>query len=204
VGSGRPSDRLRAIGIRQQGDPVLRAPCARFELPAEADQARRLRAELLHRMRLIHGIHPFVKGMGLAAPQIGVPRALAVVEPPAGEPITLLNPQVVNESADRDQQYEGCLSFFDVRGLVGRPLSIRVRCAAWDGGERLFTFDRGVARLAAHEIDHLEGRLYLDRLAPATRPVPLAEYEGTGAAWLYEAGEPDLTRHDRTSRPEDR
>jgi peptide deformylase len=185
VGPEQLSDQLRAIGIRQEGDPILREPCATFDLPREAAKARNLRAELLEYMDAIHSLYPFVKGMGLAAPQIGVARALAVVHPPDGDPITLLNPQVVCESRDRDQKYEGCLSFFDVRGLVSRPLSLQVQCATWDGENRLVTLTKGRARLAAHEIDHLHGTLYLDRLPPATSPVPLTDYGGTGATWQY-------------------
>ncbi len=185
VGPGRLSDRLRAIGIRQEGDPILREPCTTFDLPREAEKARDLHGELLGYMDLIHSLYPFVKGMGLAAPQIGVSRALAVVQAPDEEPITLLNPQVVRESGERDQKYEGCLSFFDVRGLVSRALCMRVRCATWDGEDQLMTLKQGVARLAAHEIDHLHGTLYLDRLSPATAPVPLTEYDGSGEAWRY-------------------
>ncbi len=185
MGPGRLSDRLRAIGIRQEGDPILREPCTTFDLPREAEKARDLHGELLGYMDLIHSLYPFVKGMGLAAPQIGVSRALAVVQAPDEEPITLLNPQVVRESGERDQKYEGCLSFFDVRGLVSRALCMRVRCATWDGEDQLMTLKQGVARLAAHEIDHLHGTLYLDRLSPATAPVPLTEYDGSGEAWRY-------------------
>jgi peptide deformylase len=185
VGPVRLSDRLRSIGIRQEGDPILREPCARFDLPREAERARQLRAELLDYIELIHSIYPFVKGVGLAAPQIGVARALAVVHPPDEEPITLLNPRVTAQSAERDQKFEGCLSFFDVRGLVSRPLSLQVSCATWDGRRRQMTLDLGLARLAAHEIDHLEGTLYLDRLPASRPPVPLTDYDGTGASWEY-------------------
>lgn len=77
------------------------------------------------------GGHPVVTGLagacdlqraGVAAPQIGISRAAAIVIPPdpGAEPLIMLNPQVISESAEADEQYEGCLSFFDVRGLVPR------------------------------------------------------------------------------------
>ncbi|MEU0247378.1 peptide deformylase [Streptomyces sp. NPDC006235] len=73
-------------------------------------------------------VHTFAKGMGIAAPQIGVGRAAAVVQPAAegAGAIVLLNPRVTAASEASDEQYEGCLSFFDVRGLVPRPLRITV------------------------------------------------------------------------------
>ncbi|WP_414642608.1 peptide deformylase [Actinocrinis sp.] len=68
--------------------------------------------------------------MGNAAPQIGIVRAVAIVRTAQGETITLLNPRVnprvIDESARTDEQYEGCLSFFDVRGMVPRPLALQV------------------------------------------------------------------------------
>ena len=64
--------------------------------------------------------------MGLAAPQINIGRAAAVIRTPDGETITLLNPRICDESAETDEQYEGCLSFFEVRGMVPRPLAIEV------------------------------------------------------------------------------
>jgi Polypeptide deformylase len=64
--------------------------------------------------------HVFSKGMGIAAPQIGISRAAAIVIPPdpGAEPVVMLNLAVISESAETDEQYEGCLFFFDVRGLV--------------------------------------------------------------------------------------
>ena len=64
--------------------------------------------------------------MGVAAPQLGIRRAAAVVRTPDDEYMTLLNPQIIGESAETDEQYEGCWSFFYVRGKVRRPLSIEV------------------------------------------------------------------------------
>jgi peptide deformylase len=84
-----------------------------------------------------------------------------------------------------DEQYEGCLSFFDYRGRVPRPLRIEVAHSKQDGGRQESTFERAVARLVAHEIDHLEGRLYSDHLPPGAELVPLGEYGDTGLPWQY-------------------
>nr|WTC07086.1 peptide deformylase [Streptomyces anthocyanicus] len=74
-------------------------------------------------MARIASVHTFAKGMGIAAPQIGIRRAAAVVQPaePGAGAIVLLNPRVIAASQETDDPYEGCLSFFDVRGLVPRP-----------------------------------------------------------------------------------
>src|SRR6185437_12424195 len=124
-----------------------------------AEDARSVIAELHAAIRRADTIHNFAKGMGVAAPQLGIRRAAAVVRTPDGEYITLLNPQVIGESAETDEQYEGCWSFFDVRGKVGRPLAIEVEHQEVDGGRRITTFTSAIARLAAHEIDHLFGVL---------------------------------------------
>jgi peptide deformylase len=123
--------------------------------------------------------------MGVAAPQVGIPRATAIVIPPdpGTEPVVMLNPQVIRESAETDEQYEGCLSFFDMCGLVPRPLHIEVACTRPDGQQHVLSLDNAMARLAAHEIDHLNGRLYTSRMLEGTRPIPVAEYRGTGSAW---------------------
>jgi peptide deformylase len=72
-------------------------------------------AQLASAMERVEKAHTFGKGMGIAAPQIGIGRAVALVRTPDGETITLINPRVIEE-APGDEQYEGCLSFFDVRG----------------------------------------------------------------------------------------
>jgi len=181
------SEKMRRLGIVQEGDPVLRERARPFQLPEEAEDARRIVAELQSAMERVAQVHVFGKGMGLAAPQLGISRAAAVIRPPHLEPITLLNPVVVEESGD-DEQYEGCLSFFDVRGLVPRPLVLHVEHQDIDGQRRITIFRRGDARLVAHEIDHLDGRLYTDRMRPGVSPIPVSEYRGTGTSWSYRSG----------------
>lgn len=181
-----PSERMREIGIAQRGDSILGEPAARFDLPAEADDARETCETLLAYLAPIKAAHAFGKGVGLAAPQIGVPRAAAVVEPPGGEPVVLFNPRVIDASPETDEQYEGCLSLFDVRGVVSRPLRIEVEHMDLDGQLRIAVFEHGAARLWAHEIDHLNGLLYTDRMDPEIAPIPVERYESAGEKWRYE------------------
>jgi peptide deformylase len=181
------SDRMRAAGIVQEGDPVLLATARPLDLPAEAEEACEVIDRLFAAMQRVREHHVFGKGMGLAAPQIGIDRAAAVVAPPDpdAEPVVLLNPRVVTESADTDEQYEGCLSFFDVRGLVPRPLRLEIEHTRLEGRQVIAVLEAGLARLAGHEIDHLYGRLYTDRMREGVRPIPVEEYRGTGQAWTY-------------------
>jgi peptide deformylase len=92
---------------------------------------------------------------------------------------------VVGASAETDEQYEGCLSFFDVRGLVARPLRLLVEHESYQGTRTITAFEQAMARLVGHEIDHLEGRLYADRMAPGTTLVPVEEYRDIGSPWRY-------------------
>lgn len=179
------SEQMQSIGIVQEGDPILTGTARLFDLPAEADDARRVIGQLVSSLERVAQVHNFVKGMGLAAPQIGIGRAAAVVRTPDGQTITLLNPRICDESAETDEQYEGCLSFFDVRGKVPRPLGIEVEHTDVDGNTRITVFERGMARLVGHEVDHLIGVLYRSRMRPGIEPIPVSEYQGTGRRWNY-------------------
>lgn len=184
----RPSQAMADLGIVQDPSPVLRRTARRFHLPVEADQAREVIAKLQDAAQKITTVHDFTgKGRGLAAPQLGIDAAAAVVYPPgAAEPIVLLNPTVVESSAETDMQYEGCLSFFDTRSRIPRPLTAHVEHTDLDGTQRIMGFDHGLARLILHEVDHLHGVLCKDHLPEGATPTPVEEYRGTGSAWQYQ------------------
>lgn len=184
----RPSEQMCNLGVVQHGAPILTEPARPFDLPAERDAAEQAVDALFASMERIAQVHPFAKGMGIAAPQIGLGRAAAVVQPAeqgAGA-IVLLNPRVTAASDETDEQYEGCLSFFDVRGLVPRPLHITVETTTLDGTTVTTVYERGLARLVAHEIDHLDGLLYLNRMRTGVELIPVEEYRQTGRTWAYE------------------
>jgi len=93
---------------------------------------------------------------------------------------------VVSESSEMDEQFEGCLSFFDYRGRVRRPLRIDVEHVGLGGSRQVTPYTHAMARLVAHEIDHLEGRLYSDRLGPGVGLVPVGKYDDSGLPWQYQ------------------
>ncbi|MFG2113577.1 peptide deformylase [Streptomyces sp. NPDC048718] len=187
MNQARPSEQMRDLGVVQDGAPVLAEPARAFDLPAEREAAEQTVEQMFTAMERIGQVHPFAKGMGLAAPQIGIGRAAAVVQPPGDAPaIVLLNPRITDRSSEADEQYEGCLSFFDVRGLVPRPLRITVETTTLDGQVVTTTYERGLARLIHHEIDHLDGLLYTARMRVGVAPIPVEQYRQTGSAWAYE------------------
>ncbi|MEV1005142.1 peptide deformylase [Nonomuraea sp. NPDC050202] len=179
------SDRMKAAGIVQAGHPILAATAEPFDLPADAGEAREVIDALFAALQRVREHHVFGKGMGLAAPQIGIGRAAAIVIPPDpdADALVLLNPRVTDACAETDEQYEGCLSFFDVRGMVPRPLTLEVEHTTLDGQTKITAFPYGLARLVAHEIDHLAGRLYTSRMREGVKPIPVEEYRGIGQPW---------------------
>jgi peptide deformylase len=183
----RASQRMRSVGIVQRGADLLRQPARHFDLPRDEAGARNAVLQLRATLDRLDALHEFRKGVGLAAPQIGLSWAAAIVRPPelGAEPVVLLNPRVVGESSNTDEQYEGCLSFFDQRGLVVRSLRIEVEHARYDGTRVITSFELAMARLVSHEIDHLEGRLYVDRMAAGAPLVPVEEYRQSGRPWVY-------------------
>ncbi|MFJ1758602.1 peptide deformylase [Kitasatospora sp. NPDC088134] len=184
----RPSDQMRDLGVVQEGAPILTEPAHPFDLPTERGATEQVVEKLFTTMERIGQVHPFAKGMGIAAPQIGIGRAAAIVQPaePGAPAIVLLNPRITDRSSETDEQYEGCLSFFDVRGMVPRPLRITVETTTLDGQLATTTYERGLARLVHHEIDHLDGLLYTAHMTAGVDPIPVEQYRQTGRAWAYE------------------
>ncbi|XKK40089.1 peptide deformylase [Nocardiopsis sp. ARC36] len=182
------SDRMRAAGIVQEGEEILTRTARPFRLPGEIEEAEEVVNQLHRAIQRVRDHHHFGKGMGLAAPQVGIDRAAAIVLPPNPDAaaVVLLNPTIISETGRADSQYEGCLSFFDVRGLVPRARSIEVEHTKMDGTTAITVFTDALARLVAHEVDHLHGMTYKDRMSEGTSPIPVEEYRGTGKSWSYD------------------
>ena len=126
---------------------------------------------LLDRMRATLAQNP---GVGLAAPQIGISRRVVLVvhgTRPAGKPTRVeayLNPRVEWASPEIDEDYEGCLSVGAGWGLVARPRSVKVSFDPFGGGARQTVELTGWdARIMQHEIDHLDGILFTDKMKGA-------------------------------------
>jgi peptide deformylase len=155
--------------IIRMGHPVLREPArplAREEIVSEA--TLRLVADM------IDTLHDY-GGIGLAAPQIGEPIRLAIVEIPEGGtrygevpgmPLTVfVNPVVTVLDPATKGYWEGCLSVPGLRGFVERPQKIRVGYLDLAGRDQTLELAGFLATVFQHEFDHLDGTLYIDRLA---------------------------------------
>jgi peptide deformylase len=145
-------------------DPRLKKSCR--PVAAVDDGLRRLIDDMFETMYAAPGV-------GLAAPQVGVDARIVVMDC-AGkdeprQPLALVNPEIVWASETLNEHEEGCLSIPDVFGPVTRPESVTVRFSTPAGGREERTFSGLWATCAQHEIDHLNGRLFIDYLGAARR-----------------------------------
>ena len=113
-------------------------------------------------------------GIGLAAPQVGILQRLIVLdcikeEGAAPRPIAMFNPKIVAASDDINVYEEGCLSIPEIYADVTRPEAVTVRWMDVNGAEQEDTFDGLWATCVQHEIDHLDGKLFIDYLSPLKR-----------------------------------
>jgi peptide deformylase len=147
--------------IRKLGDPVLRTralPVERFD--------RALRAEAKRMGEIMED----ALGVGLAATQVGILHRLFVYRvDPEGEVRTLVNPEIVEASAERESGEEGCLSIPYVHVEVERHLRVLVRAQDLKGRELQLGAEGLEARVIQHELDHLDGVLILDRISQEAR-----------------------------------
>ena len=155
---------MAVLPIRKIGDPVLRAkakPVENFNKKTE---------NLI--VNLIDTMHD-AEGLGLAATQIGVQLRAAVVEV-NGELLEIINPEVT-EKEGKEIAEEGCLSIPDRNGLVARPERIKLTAFDRHGEKYQKEFSGLAARAILHEIDHLDGVLFVDKMID---PSKLAGLEG--------------------------
>ncbi|MGB0953794.1 MAG: peptide deformylase [Planctomycetota bacterium] len=114
------------------------------------------------------------QGVGLAAPQVGLNIQLLVYNPTGSseekaEEKVLCNPKMVFKSREKEDGQEGCLSFPDVNGVVNRPIKVKVEALDLKGEKFELELEDWDARIFQHELDHLDGILFIDRMTPATK-----------------------------------
>ena len=144
---------MAKLQIRKVGDEALRKVCR----PVDTITPRVLTLldDMVETMRAANGV-------GLAAPQVGVLRRIVVIEVEPGEVIELINPKIIAFSGEQDGQ-EGCLSVPGRWGMVKRPMNVTVRAMNRKGEEVEITGHELLARCFCHELDHLDGALYIDK-----------------------------------------
>ncbi|MCC5850763.1 MAG: peptide deformylase [Verrucomicrobia bacterium] len=154
-------------GLRQQAEPVT----------VFDDKLLALSRDMVETMHAEAGI-------GLAGPQIGVPRRIFVMEippemdedetgarlnPDLNGPLVVVNPELLELSKNKEEMEEGCLSIPDIRGKVRRPVSVTLRFQDVEGRQREMRLQDLAARCAQHETDHLDGILFVDLLSQVKR-----------------------------------
>ncbi len=159
--------------ILRMGHPLLRQPAR--ELTEDEIAAPKLRVLVDDMVETLAD----AGGIGLAAPQIGVSLRLAIIRIPGGPsrygeieavPLTVyVNPEIEVIDAAEQGFWEGCLSVPGLRGFVKRPRAIRVRWRDLEGIEHKAEHAGFLATVFQHEFDHLDGRLYVDRLEDSTK-----------------------------------
>jgi peptide deformylase len=155
-----------AYEIRTYGDPVLKAKAA--EVVEIDGKVARLVDDMFATL------YKSDSGIGLAAPQVGVQKKIFVWDM-GEEPLVVINP-VIAESSGEWTYDEGCLSIPGLYVEMVRPKEVLMKGWSLDGEEVTFEADELAARLFQHEIDHLDGILMFDRMAPEQRREALGEY----------------------------
>ncbi|HUS04598.1 MAG TPA: peptide deformylase [Dehalococcoidia bacterium] len=145
---------MAVLKIRILPDPVLRQKAKKV---ANIDGAiQKLIDDMVETMRAASGV-------GLAAPQIGVPLRIVVIEMPEEEVITLINPQIIKRQGEREVE-EACLSVPGYRGEIKRSLTVKVKAQDRQGKEIRLKGEGLLAHALEHELDHLAGVLYIDHI----------------------------------------
>ena len=151
---------MAILNIVKEGDPVLRTVCR----PVDKITPRII--TLLDDM--IETLHR-ANGVGLAAPQVGVLRRIAIVEVDEGEIYELINPEIVEREGVQNEA-EGCLSIPGKWGITARPMKVTVRAMDRSGNEYTVKGEGLKARAFCHEIDHLDGVLFTDNVIEMLSP----------------------------------
>ena len=154
---------MALLEILQAPHPLLKAKAK----PVDGidEEVRRLIADMFETMYKAPGI-------GLAAPQVGVSKRIVVMDVADGEerrPMVLINPEILWRSSERATAEEGCLSLPGQFADVTRPVAVRVRFRNEQGEEIELPAEGLLARCVQHELDHLDGILFVDHLTALRR-----------------------------------
>jgi peptide deformylase len=172
---------MALLDIKLMGESVLRAEAEAVK--AVDDELRALARDMFDTMYEADGV-------GLAANQVGVLKRLVVVDPreEGVTPMALVNPRVVSTGDETDRAEEGCLSIPGLRDVVERRATVVVEALDLDGEPIRIEAEGLLARVLLHEIDHLDGVLFLDRLSPLKRKLLLKKWKKVQAEMESGAG----------------
>lgn len=159
------------------GNPILRKVAQKVDL-------RDLKSTEFQKFidDMVETMHEY-NGLGLAAPQVHRSVRVSVIELPPdegkrkAERLVFINPELTYLTKNTSSYWEGCLSVPGLRGLVARPNKVKVKYLDRDGEPRELTAEGFFATVLQHEFDHLDGKLYIDRLVDSTKLVFDEEFE---------------------------
>lgn len=152
--------------VRENGDEVLRKKSKTVEVVD--DKIRALIDDMLDTLYKYNGV-------GLAAPQVGILKRIVVIDTYEGKgPIVLINPEIIKEKGEQEVD-EGCLSFPSQYAKIIRPKEVTVKALDENGKEFKITGKDLLAQALSHEIDHLNGILFVDKIIPGTLEVHKAD-----------------------------
>ncbi|MFQ6069513.1 MAG: peptide deformylase [Candidatus Aminicenantales bacterium] len=154
---------MSTLSIVKYGNPVL---------TQRAEEIKNINEQIVElAQNMVRTMH-LAPGLGLAAPQVNIAKRLITVDLSVGENknelIILINPEILNQEGDTYEE-EGCLSVPDVRETVHRPAQVVVKGVDLEGKERIIEAQGLLARVFCHEVDHINGKLFIDRLSPLKR-----------------------------------
>lgn len=148
---------MKKLRLRYLGDPVLRKKARKVE---------KITPSTLETVDAMWALMYEADGIGLAAPQVGLSQRIVVVDTrEAGEKYALINPEIVRVEEEKTVLSEGCLSIPGVKGDVIRPRVVRVKGLTPEGKAIEIVGTDLLAKVFQHEIDHLNGVLFIDRLS---------------------------------------
>ena len=140
--------------LRYEGDELLRKRSK--EVSVVDDKIRALLNDLVDTMYAKDGV-------GLAAPQVGILKRAVVIDVEDGNVYKMVNPKIIKKSGEQIGQ-EGCLSVPEIKGNVSRPMNVTVEYTDENGNQVILEAEELLARAICHEIDHLDGILFIDRV----------------------------------------
>lgn len=158
-------EEFRYLYAQNEDRPVVKIPAPVLRQKAKAvskvsAKTQKLVDELVRVMKLANGI-------GLAAPQLGILQRVVVIAPEGTRAIPLINPEIVSAEGEQIGQ-EGCLSIPGLYGDVKRAMAIEVKALDRQGKPITYRLQGMPARVVLHEVDHLDGVLFIDKVDPAT------------------------------------
>jgi len=161
---------MAVLQIRTLPDPVLRQKAKK--VGSIDGSVQKLIDDMIETMRAVHGV-------GLAAPQVGVPLRIAVIEMPGEEVTTLINPEIVKRQGERVLE-EGCLSVPGYRGEIKRAVTVKVKALDRQGKQIRIKGEGLLAEALEHEIDHLNGTVYVDHVEEPDKLFEVVKEEEEG------------------------